>query len=93
MFKMAETRNVTLSLPEPLLRQFRLYAATRHQSMSSLMEEAIRKLVDEQHAEHDKAGRRMDDRMRNSPDHGIGDKIPWTRDELYDEVLNEHRVR
>jgi hypothetical protein len=85
----AETRNVTLSLPEPLLRRFRVYAATRHQSMSSLMEDAIRKLVDED-AEYEKAGRRMIERMRNSPDRGTGDKIPWTRDELYDEMLDEH---
>ena len=32
-----EQTNVTLSLPENLLRRFRVFAATRNQSMSSLM--------------------------------------------------------
>ena len=35
-------RNVTLSLPEPLLRRFRILAASRNTSMSALMQAAIR---------------------------------------------------
>ena len=42
---MTEHQNVTLSLPKPLLRKFRVYAAERNQSMSSLLTEEIRKLV------------------------------------------------
>jgi predicted nucleic acid-binding protein len=30
-----------MSLPEPLLRKFRIYAATRNQSMTSLMADSI----------------------------------------------------
>ena len=37
-------RNVTLSLPETLLRRFRVHAAERNQSMIALMTEAIRSL-------------------------------------------------
>jgi len=40
-------KNVTLSLPEDLLRRFRVYAALRNESMSRLMTEAIRSLLAE----------------------------------------------
>ncbi len=38
-------KNVTLSLPEPLLRRFRIYAARRNESMTRLMAEAVRGMV------------------------------------------------
>jgi len=38
-------KNVTLSLPEPLLRKFRVYAASRNRSMTNLMAEAIQTLM------------------------------------------------
>jgi metal-responsive CopG/Arc/MetJ family transcriptional regulator len=78
-----EHRNVTLSLPEPLLRKFRVYAAERNQSMTSLMAEAIRALMD-QHEQNAKAKRRFLERIRNAPDRGTGGTIQWTRDELHD---------
>jgi predicted transcriptional regulator len=73
-------RNVTLSLPEPLLRRFRVYAAARNESMTSLMAEAIRDLLerDEQTAA---ANRRFLERIRNAPDRGSG---PWSRDEMHE---------
>ena len=77
------TRNVTLSLPEPLLRQFRVYAATRQQSMSSLMEDAIRRMVGE-NSDREKAKRRLIERARNAGNLGTGGKIAWTRDELHE---------
>jgi hypothetical protein len=40
-------RNFALDLPEPLLRRFRIYLAERNQSMTSLIEGAIRNLLDE----------------------------------------------
>jgi hypothetical protein len=76
-------QNVTLSLPEPLLRKFRVYAAQRSQSMTSLMADAIRALMDhdEQNA---KAKRRFLERIRNAPDRGTGGSIQWSRDELHE---------
>ena len=62
-------KNVTLSLPESLLRRFRVYAAARNQSMTSLMTEAIRTLI-EQDEQSEKAKRRFLDRIRNAPDRG-----------------------
>jgi hypothetical protein len=79
----APVKNVTLSLPEPLLREFRIYAATQDRSMTALMTDAIAKMVG-QDAEREKAGRRFLERIRRAPDRGVGGKITWTREELHD---------
>jgi hypothetical protein len=73
-------KNVTLSLPEPLLRRFRVYAAARNESMTSVMAEAIRAIIerDEQTAA---MNRRFLERIRNAPDRGAG---PWTREEMHE---------
>ena len=76
-------KNVTLSLPEPLLRQFRVYAASRNQSMTQLMAEAIRMLMDKE-SERLEANRRILARMENARDLGTGGVITWTRDELHE---------
>ncbi len=76
-------KNVTLSLPETLLRRFRIYAASRNESMTRLMAEAIRRLMDED-ADADQATRRFLDRIQNAPDRGTGGVIRWTRDELHE---------
>jgi hypothetical protein len=78
-----ERRNVTLSLPEPLLRRFRVYAAERNQSMTRLMEDAIRNLMVEDRSRA-KAQKRFLERIRNAPDRGTGGVIRWTRDELHE---------
>jgi hypothetical protein len=76
-------RNVTLSLPEPLLRKFRIYAATRNRSMTSLAADAIQKLM-EQDDEREGAKRRMLERIRNPPGRGTEGVISWTRDEIHE---------
>ncbi|MGH9618291.1 MAG: DUF6364 family protein [Bryobacteraceae bacterium] len=78
------TKNVTLSLPEPLLMKFRVYAAKRNQSMTALAAEAIRNLMDREKEEADNAKLRFIERMRNPPGSGIGGTITWTRDELHE---------
>jgi metal-responsive CopG/Arc/MetJ family transcriptional regulator len=75
-------KNVTLSLPQALLRRFRVYAAARNESVSHLMAEAIHKMVDEDSATS-KAKRRFIKRIRNAADQGTGGAIRWTRDELH----------
>jgi hypothetical protein len=76
-------QNVTLSLPQALLRRLRVYAATRNQSMTSLMTEAIRTLL-EQDQQNAQAKRRFLERIRNAPDRGTRGKINWTREELHE---------
>jgi hypothetical protein len=76
-------KNVTLSLPEPLLRRFRIYAAARNQSMTSVMAKAIRKLM-ESDQQTSEAKRRFLERIRNAPDLGTHGRAVWTRDELHE---------
>ena len=76
-------KNFTLSLPEPLLRQFRVYAVSRNQSMTKLMAEAIRMIMDKE-SERLRANEKMIARMKNSPDRGTGGVITWTREELHE---------
>lgn len=78
-----EQSNVTLSLPENLLRRFRVFAATRNQSMSSLMTVAISDMI-EQESQTQRARRRFLERIRNAPDRGTQGRIQWTRDELHE---------
>jgi hypothetical protein len=86
-----KTQNVTLSLPEPLLRRFRVYAAERNRSMTALMTDAIQKMMDEVGA-REAAHRRMMERIHNAPDWGTGGKITWTRDEIW-ERTNRPRTK
>ena len=76
-------RNVTLSLPESLLRRFRVYAAARNESMTSLMTSAIRNMI-EHDARMSKAKSRFLERIRNAPDRGTRGKIEWSRGELHE---------
>ena len=75
--------NFTLSIPETLLRRFRVFAAARDQSMSSLMTLAVRQMID-QDAQTRKAKRRFLERIENAPDRGTNGLIQWTRDELHE---------
>jgi hypothetical protein len=77
------SRNLTVNLPEPLLLALRVCAATRNQSMTSIVKEAIERTVEEGD-EAGQAAKRLIERMRNSPDRGIGGKITWTRDDLHE---------
>jgi hypothetical protein len=76
-------KNVTLSLPEPLLRRFRVFAAERNQSMTSVMAEAIQRMIDAD-AESERSKRRFLERLQNPPGRTLHGKITWTREELYD---------
>ncbi|HEY1184825.1 MAG TPA: hypothetical protein VGE89_11620 [Bryobacteraceae bacterium] len=80
---MSDHKNVTLSLPEPLLRRFRVYAASRDQSMTGLMAEAIRSLM-ERDEQTTRAKERFLNRVRNAPDLGTGGVIRWSRDEMHE---------
>ena len=80
---MSEHKNVTLSLPESLLRRFRVYAAAHGQSMTSLMTEAVRSLM-ERDSQTARARQRFLDRVRNAPDLGTRGAVRWTRDEIHE---------
>ena len=75
--------NVTLSLPPPLLRRFRVYAAKHNRSMTALMTDAIARLVQEE-GQTGEARRRILRRLRNPPGRLAGGKIAWTSEEVYE---------
>ena len=81
--KVADHKNVTLSLPEPLLRRFRVYAAANNQSMTALMAEAIRQMID-RNSDSEKAKRRFLDRIRHAPNRYTRGTISWSREELHE---------
>jgi hypothetical protein len=78
-----ESTNVTLSLPTPLLRRFRVYAAKQNRSMTSLLADAIAKMVEEG-GESARAQRRILERLRNPPGRLSGGKITWRREDVYE---------
>lgn len=79
----SSTTNVTLSLPDALLRRFRIYAASQNRSMSSLLAESIQAMVERESGAAE-ASKRLIERMRNAPDTGLRGRIPWTRDEMHE---------
>ncbi|MGA2194637.1 MAG: CopG family transcriptional regulator [Bryobacteraceae bacterium] len=81
--KAANHKNVTLSLPEPLLRRFRIYAAANNQSMTALMAEAIHQMI-ARNSDSERAKRRFLDRIRNAPDRHTRGVIRWSREELHE---------
>lgn len=76
-------RNLTVNLPEPLLRRLRVCAALRNESMTAVIREEIERTV-EGSAEGQKAAHRLVRRLRTSPDRGVGRRIEWTRDQLHE---------
>jgi predicted transcriptional regulator len=76
-------QNFTLSLPESLLRRFRTYAASRNQSMTSVMAEAIRTLMD-QEQQQENARRRFLERLQEGRDLGTHGEARWSREEIHE---------
>ncbi len=76
-------RNLTIHLPEQLIRRLRVCAAMRNQSMTTVVKEAIERTIGEDSV-REAAASRLVRRLRNAPDRGIGGKVSWTRDELHD---------
>jgi predicted transcriptional regulator len=79
-------KNFTLRIPDGLLAKLRVYAAGRNESVTTVINAAIRQTVSA-HDERDAAKRRILERLKNPPDLGTHGKIDWTRDELYYRVV------
>jgi hypothetical protein len=79
-------RNFTLKLPEPLLHKLRVYAARRNQTMTDVINEAIRKTVEDDN-EYEQAKQRLLTHLKNPPNLGTHGRITWTRDEIHDRRL------
>jgi hypothetical protein len=51
--------------------------------MTAVIKEAIERTLSED-SERGNAAARLIQRLRSAPDRGVGGKISWTRDDLYD---------
>jgi plasmid stability protein len=76
-------RNVTLSLPEDLLKQIKILAAQKDTSISALMRERLELLIPEEE-QRLAAANRLIERMSQATDRGVMGKVNWTREDIYD---------
>ncbi len=78
-----ETQNVTLSIPKDVLKEIKLIAVEEGQSMSGLMTQMLRELV-ERRSRYQLAQQRQIALMEAGLDLGTGGQITWTRDSLHE---------
>lgn len=79
-------RNITLSLPEDLLKQARVIAAKRDTSVSRLVADTLREIV-ERESGYEEARREYMAIVDQGFDLGGKGKVRYTRDELHDRRL------
>jgi predicted transcriptional regulator len=77
------TKNVTLSLPEEVLREAKVLAVRRGTSVSALLAGALSELV-ERESGYAAARERSLAAMEEGGDLGTGGEISWGRDELHE---------
>jgi predicted transcriptional regulator len=78
-----KTRNVTLSLPDDLLRQLKIAAAKRETSISAMLTRALRQIADEEDG-YAEAQRLMLADLKKGYRLGTHGKTGWTRDDLHE---------
>ena len=78
-----QSRNITLSLPEELLREAKVVAARRGTSVSALLAGALSELV-ERESGYAAARERSLATLGKGLDLGTGGRISWGRDELHE---------
>jgi hypothetical protein len=76
-------RNITLSLPDDLLRQAKHLAVERGVSLSGLLAGFLEQLVVKDNA-YQRSAKRMRARLKKGIDLGTGGQVTWSRDELYE---------
>ena len=79
----ADTQNVTLSLPRDLLKRVKRVAVERDTSISALLTEALTRLAGEDRR-YSAARKRALAAMRSAPSLGTGGHPAWSRDELHE---------
>jgi hypothetical protein len=79
----ADTQNITLSLPRALLKRVKRVAADRDTSVSALMTDALSRLADEDRR-YSAARKRALSALRSSRSLGTQGRRTWSRDDLHD---------
>ena len=77
-----KNQNVTLSIPQTLLKQAKIMAASQDKSLSQLIREALEEKVREE-ADYKKARVRQLRLLKKGLDLGTGGQIKINRDELH----------
>ena len=77
------SRNVTLTLPEEILRRLRILAAQRDTSISAWLTTALSELVDQEDGYAEARDATIGD-LERGYDLGTRGQITWTRDSLHD---------
>ncbi|HEX5634023.1 MAG TPA: ribbon-helix-helix protein, CopG family [Gemmatimonadales bacterium] len=80
---MAETQNITLSVPRDLLKRVKRVAADRETSVSALMTEALERLADEDRR-YAAARKRALKALRSPRSLGTGGRRTWSREDLHE---------
>ena len=78
-----QTRNITLSLPEDVLREAKVLAARKGTSVSALLAGALHELV-ERESGYAAARERSLAALGRSVDLGTGGEIGWDRGKLHE---------
>jgi uncharacterized protein DUF6364 len=78
-----KTQNVTLSLPQDLVRKARHVAGARGVSLSNLVGSCLEEVVGNEPG-YEQARDRAIARMRKGLPMGVGERPGWTRDELHE---------
>lgn len=78
-----ERQNITLSLPRDLLISARHLAVERGTSLSGMLAEYLREVVDRDRARR-RAQQRLEARLAEGFDLGTRGAAGWTRDELHE---------
>ncbi len=78
-----KTRNVTLSIPDDLLRQLKITAARQETSISAMLSRTLRQIANEGDG-YEEAQRQMLNDVKKGYRLGTHGKIGWTRDELHE---------
>lgn len=77
------TRNITLALPDQLIREAKLLAAEEEASISAIVAGLLRDKV-RQRRGFAAARRRQLARLDRPPDLGTGGRATWRRDDLHE---------
>ena len=81
-------RNITLALPEDLIRRMKIVAAKRDTSISALLAATISQLADEDEGYTEARDAMLADLTRGYP-LGTRGEITWTRDSLHVKVTGQ----
>ncbi len=78
-----KTRNVTLALPDELLRRLKVIAAQRDSSISALLAHSLQQIADQEEG-YRAAHRGMLEDLRKGFNLGTKGQIAWSRDSVHE---------